>query len=249
MVTTTFTADQLRAAIAWLSPEIYDELAATLVDQNPELTTPTAYQLRIGLNALPEKLCDEVATIVGQSDAAPPMLTVDELRTGLGTLPQELYDEISGLVFDYHGGFREIHEAYKPPWQLQICREIREKFSRSYYGSEEPWWHSSSMHDNGRRRCLVLRRWLGALSQDARGIMAWTSRKGTYCRCAASTREWEIEDVGCSCELACNCWKEWLHRTGRMVFEYHKGDFEVAKQEVEFDRDDGVISTNTNWRL
>ncbi|KXS93751.1 hypothetical protein AC579_19 [Pseudocercospora musae] len=81
------------------------------------------------------------------------------LKQCLESLPQELWNEIYDLTFStpdldprtHVTGQRlkswilftanppstmvHISKNYKPPWQLQICRQMREEFSRAYYTS------------------------------------------------------------------------------------------------------------------
>lgn len=81
------------------------------------------------------------------------------LKQRLESLLRELYDAIYNLTFStpdldsktHVTGQRlkswilftanppstvvQISKHYKPPWQLQICRQMREEFSRAYYTS------------------------------------------------------------------------------------------------------------------
>ncbi|KAF2482973.1 hypothetical protein BDY17DRAFT_323742 [Neohortaea acidophila] len=57
------------------------------------------------------------------------------LEDGLYSLPQELFNEIRKLVFEAPSGTRVIDKDYKPPSSLQVSKETREVFAKTYYGN------------------------------------------------------------------------------------------------------------------
>lgn len=98
----------------------------------------------------------------------PIALGVCQLRAALVKLPQELYDEIETLTFAYDGSSRVLSSKWKPPVQLQINREIRRRFTKEFYGAQEPW---TAPLDDLEEFYLLLNRWLiywpRALSEEA----------------------------------------------------------------------------------
>ncbi|KXS97032.1 hypothetical protein AC578_2871 [Pseudocercospora eumusae] len=131
------------------------------------------------------------------------------LKQCLESLPQELWNEIYDLTFSpphldprtHVTGQRlkpwilftanppstvvYISKNYKPPWQLQICRQMREEFSRTYYtstfvgnASEVLAWASSKRKS---QRCLVksIYCWVGEEAprhRTARALLARSER-------------------------------------------------------------------------
>lgn len=95
-------------------------------------------------------------------------VSTKDLRELIQDLPRELYDEIRALTFafDFTSEGRCIDRInYKPPMQLQINRDIRQKFIPQYYGSDEEWIVVSRSSDDF--QIAEVQPWLDSLSPEA----------------------------------------------------------------------------------
>lgn len=97
--------------------------------------------------------------------------TSANLRQYLDALPNELYDEIYKLVFTADLVSRQITKSYKPPAQLQVSRETRKEFAKSYYRKGAVFYSGSppvteEPDEDFVREIVIYSKWLYSLERE-----------------------------------------------------------------------------------